>query len=176
MHSFQPMDLSYFTDNPFKLIGKDWMLITAQKDNQVNTMTASWGGVGVMWGKNVAFITVRESRYTKEFIDNAETFSLSFFNSGDKKIKEALAYLGTVSGRDKNKIKESNMKINFHLDENKNETPFIDEARMVLICRKMAAQKIVPESFISDDIDSKWYKDKDYHTLYIGEIEAMIAR
>ena len=112
MHSFQPMDLSYFNDNPFRLIGKDWMLITAEKDNDVNTMTASWGGMGVMWGKDIVLIAVRESRYTKEFIDGSSTFSLSFFNPDDIKIKEALAFLGTVSGRNENKIKKANMKIN----------------------------------------------------------------
>ena len=105
MHKFQPMDLKYFQDNPFKLIGKDWMLISAEKDNNVNTMTASWGGVGVMWGKNVAYIVIRDSRYTKEFIDGSDTFSLSFFDSDDVKIRESLSYLGSVSGRNENKIK-----------------------------------------------------------------------
>ncbi len=175
MHSFQPMDLSYFNDNPFRLIGKDWMLITAEKDNDVNTMTASWGGMGVMWGKDIVLIAVRESRYTKEFIDGSSTFSLSFFNPDDIKIKEALAFLGTVSGRNENKIKKANMKINYHIDEQNIETPFIDEASMVLICRKMFAQKITKDSFIVPEID-KWYKDEDYHTLYIAEIQTMLAR
>lgn len=175
MHSFQPMDLSYFNDNPFRLIGKDWMLITAEKDNNVNTMTASWGGMGVMWGKDIVFIAVRESRYTKEFIDGSDTFSLSFFNPEDKKIKECLAYIGSVSGRNENKIKKANMKINFHIDEQRNETPFIDEASMVLICKKMFAQKINKDNFIVPEL-ANWYKDEDYHTLYIAEIQTMLAR
>ena len=176
MHKFQPMDLKYFQDNPFKLIGKDWMLISAEKDNNVNTMTASWGGVGVMWGKNVAYIVIRDSRYTKEFIDGSDTFSLSFFDSDDVKIRESLSYLGSVSGRNENKIKNANMKVKFYVDDEKCETPFIDEARMVLVCKKMFAQKLTKDSFINPDIDEKWYKDGDYHTLYIGEIQHMLAR
>ena len=61
-----------------QMIGKEWMLVTAAKDGEVNTMTASWGGLGVMWGKNVAFIVIRPQRYTKEFIDASDTLSLTF--------------------------------------------------------------------------------------------------
>lgn len=176
MHTFQPMDLKYFDQNPFKLIGKDWMVITAQKDNKVNAMTASWGGVGVMWGKDVAYIVVRESRYTKEFIDSSDTFSLSFFNSDLKEIREALNFLGTVSGRDNDKkIKDAHLKVNLYVDENKHETPFIDDASLVLICRKMFAQELTKESFIAPEI-ANWYKDGDYHTLYIAQIQTMLAR
>lgn len=176
MHVFQPMDSNYFEKNPFKLIGKDWMVITAQKGNQINSMTASWGGLGVMWGKNVAYIVVRQSRYTKEFIDSADTFSLSFFNSEDKQIREALSFLGTVSGRDNpKKVKEAHMKFNIYADENNHETPFIDEGNLILICKKMFAQPLTKEHFISPQID-KWYNDGDYHTLYIAEIQTMLAR
>ena len=165
MHTFQPMDLKYFDQNPFKLIGKDWMVITAQKDNKVNAMTASWGGVGVMWGKDVAYIVVRESRYTKEFIDSSDTFSLSFFNSDLKEIREALNFLGTVSGRDNDKkIKDAHLKVNLYVDENKHETPFIDDASLVLIGRKMFAQELTKESFIAPEI-ANWYKDGDYQVI-----------
>ena len=103
-------------------------------------------------------------------------FSLSFFDSDDVKIRESLSYLGSVSGRNENKIKNANMKVNFYVDDEKCETPFIDEARMVLVCKKMFAQKLTKDSFITPDIDEKWYKDGDYHTLYIGEIQHMLAR
>jgi len=170
------VDLNYFDKNPFKLIGKDWTIITAEKGNQSNSMTASWGGLGVMWGKNVAYIVVRESRYTKEFIDSSETFSLSFFNSDDKEIREALNHIGTVSGRDNpKKVKEAHLKINLYVDEEKHETPFIDEGNMILICKKLFAQPLTKEHFISPELE-KWYKDGDYHTLYIAEIQAMLAR
>ena len=75
---------------PFELIGKDWMLITAQNGEKTNTMTASWGGFGVMWNKNVAYIVLRPQRYTKEFIDNSETFSLTFFDEKYKTLEDVV--------------------------------------------------------------------------------------
>ena len=93
---------------PFEMIGKDWMLITAQKDGKVNTMTASWGGMGVIWNKNVAFVFIRPSRYTKEFVDNTDSFSLSFFG---EEYKDKLTYLGRTSGRDENKIEKAGLTV-----------------------------------------------------------------
>lgn len=168
MHLFQPAPIDLFKENPFTLIGNDWMLITAQKDQKANTMTASWGGLGVMWGKNVAYVVIRNSRYTKEFVDSADGFSLSFF---DKSLKSALKYLGAVSGRDEDKIQNSKMKLAYH-----NEIPFFDEAHTVFICRKMFAQELTKEHFIDLEIDEKWYKTKDYHVLYIAEITDVLAR
>ena len=78
MHTFQPYPIDMLEFNPFQKIGKEWMLITAGNKEKANTMTASWGGVGVLWGKNVVFAFVRDTRYTKEFIDREETFSLTF--------------------------------------------------------------------------------------------------
>ena len=74
MNIFKEIKPEELDKSPFQLIGKDWMLITAEKDNKINTMTASWGGFGVLWGKNVAFYFIRPQRYTKEFVDNSDTF------------------------------------------------------------------------------------------------------
>lgn len=74
-----------FNLNPFEAIGKKWMLISAKDGDKVNTMTASWGGMGVIWGEDVVYIFVRQSRYTKEFIDNSAYFSLSFFDDEYRK-------------------------------------------------------------------------------------------
>ena len=90
--------------NPFEMIGKQWMLITAKKDDKINTMTASWGTLGVIWNKNVATIYVRSERYTKEFIDNTERFSLTFFSENYRK---ELSYLGMISGKYENKIEKA---------------------------------------------------------------------
>lgn len=73
--NFKEMKPEELQKNPFTMIGKEWLLVTAEKDGKANTMTASWGGMGVMWGKNTAFIVLRPQRYTKEFIDSTETFS-----------------------------------------------------------------------------------------------------
>ena len=98
-----------FDQSVFRLIGKEWMLVTAKnQEGKVNTMTASWGGLGVMWGKNVAVTVLRPQRYTKEFIDQSESFTLSFY---DDTFKKDLSYLGSVSGRDEDKIAKTMMGI-----------------------------------------------------------------
>lgn len=168
MHTFQPIPTDMFDFSPFRIIGKDWMLITAQAGDKTNTMTASWGGLGVMWGKDVAYIVVRDSRYTRELIDQSDSFSLSFLNS---EYRSALKYLGAVSGRDEDKLEGARLHINHH-----QEIPFIDEASTVMICKKMCKQPLTKDSFTVDSIDDKWYADKDYHNLYIGEIVSILAR
>ena len=77
--SFQEIKPEELKINPFEMIGAEWMLITAGDEQAHNTMTAAWGGLGYIWNKNVATIYVRPQRYTKEFIDRNETFTLSFF-------------------------------------------------------------------------------------------------
>ena len=106
MSEFHEINPDKFIQSPFHLIGKVWQLIAAEKDGKVNAMTASWGGLGVMWGKNAAYIVIRPQRYTKEFVDTAETFSLSFF--GDC-YRDMLTYMGTVSGRNEDKIAETGL-------------------------------------------------------------------
>lgn len=172
MHSFQPYPADLLKLNPFSKIGTEWMAVTAGNDKKANTMTASWGTIGVLWGKNVVSIFVRDSRYTKEFIDKNDTFSLTFFDMSDKENKLALKYFGAVSGRTEDKI--ANAKI--HLDYASDGTPYIDEGNLVLICRKLSATKLLPEQFIDNSIDSTWYKDKDYHTMYVAEVIEILAR
>ena len=150
------------TKNPFHMIGKEWMLVTAEKDGKVNTMTASWGGLGVMWGKNVAFVFIRQTRYTKEFVDNGETFSLSFFGDDQRKM---LNYMGTVSGRDADKVSECGLHVS--LEEN---APVFEEAELTLVCRKLFAQEMAKECFIDKEALAKWYGDENYHTMYVAEI------
>lgn len=171
MHLFQPLDINDITLNPFTQISKDWFALTASDGNKTNTMTAAWGGLGVMWGKNVVFAVVRDSRYTKEFIDAADTFSLTFFDMSKKSNRSALQYLGAVSGRDEDKIGSAHLNINYH-----DGTPFIDEGNMVYICRKMYAGPMPKDFFTDNEIDAKWYGNNDYHNLYIGEITAFLAR
>lgn len=168
MHSFQEISSDLMEINPFKAIGQDWFLLTAEKDGKVNTMTASWGGLGVMWGKNVAYVVVRDSRYTKEFMDGAERFSMTFL---DENYRAAMKYLGAVSGRDEDKIHNARLHVDYDHD-----VPFIDEGNMVFICKKMFLAPMKPESFIDSTLDEQWYSTKDYHNLYIAEIEHFLAR
>ncbi len=157
-----------FNQSAFKLIGKDWMLITAEHNNNINTMTASWGGFGFMWNKNVVYIVIRPQRYTKPFVDNSDTFSLTFFNEDFKK---QLSYLGTVSGKNENKIEKSNLTI-IH----EQSTPYFEEANTVFICKKLYAQDYKPECFIEEGIDKQWYPEKDYHTMYIAEVTKILVK
>ncbi|HWP51025.1 MAG TPA: flavin reductase [Clostridia bacterium] len=164
MKSIKPEKLQ---KTPFSLIGQDWMLVTAQKGDKVNTMTASWGGMGVMWAKNVAFVAIRPGRYTKEFVDSADTFSLTFFEGAYKK---EMGYLGSVSGRDEDKIAKSGLTVAYEQG-----TPYFKEAKLVLLCRKLYNQPMLPACFIDKASDEKWYPQKDYHTLYIAEIVQVLA-
>lgn len=162
MNNFKEIKSEMMKKNPFEAIGKDWMLITAGNQDKANTMTASWGGLGVMYGKNVAFVVIRPQRYTKEFVDREETFSLSFL---DKSYRSIMNYLGTVSGRNEDKIAKSGLTLAFS-----DNTPYFGEANMVLICRKLFRQSMDENSLLKEGLDKTWYPNKDYHTLYIGEI------
>ena len=152
------IEINEFSENPFKLIGSDWMLITAKKGDKTNMMTASWGGVGILWNKPVATIYVRPQRYTKEFIDNEEYFSLCVL---PEEYRQILNYCGTKSGRDEDKIAETKLTI----DESE-KAPIFKESRLVLICKKLYAQDMSEDSFIDKSLVEKNYKEKDFHTLY----------
>lgn len=149
------------TDNPFKLIGTDWMLITAGTADSFNTMTASWGGLGVLWERKVAMCYIRPTRHTFSFVEQAALFTLSFFGEEHRK---TLQYCGTHSGRNTDKVKGAGL------------TPvkeggfiYFNEARLVLACRKLYAQDIDPKLFLDPTIGGM-YPQKDYHRMYIGEI------
>ena len=156
-----------FLVSPFRLIGREWMLIAAEKDGRVNAMTASWGGLGVMWGKNVAYIVIRPQRFTKEFVDASGSFSLNFF---DASFHKSLGYFGSVSGRDEDKIAKTGLSV-----ASSGGAPYFGEAATVIICRKLFAQPYLPEGFIDRECDTTWYPEKDYHTLYIGEVTKILG-
>jgi len=169
MKTFQTVKPEDFDYSPFRLIGKEWMLITAEKDGKVNSMTAAWGGLGYMWNKSAAFAVIRKSRYTKELVDGSDCFSLTFFDK--EKYGKMLGYMGSVSGRDEDKVKGAGLTVAHHEG-----IPYYEEASKVLLCRKMSCQQLVPESFIDESIDQQWYADKDYHDLYIGEVLEILVR
>lgn len=165
--SYVEISANDISANPFKLIGSDWMLITAGNEKNYNTMTASWGGVGVLWNKNVAFSFVRPQRYTLEFLEREDYFTLSFFND---KYKSALSFCGSHSGRDVNKTEQTGLTPNFSED-----APFFDEAKLVLVCKKVYGQFLTPESFIDLELE-KNYSNKDYHKMFIGEIVKVLVK
>lgn len=164
-HSIQP---EQFDSSPFRLVGGDWMLITAEYGGRLNSMTASWGGMGVIWGKNVVWAVIRESRFTKTLIDPAETFSLTFFDHA--KYAAMLRYMGAATGRKENKIEKAGLTV-----LRSGGIPYFAEAKTAVLCRKMCSQPLRPENFTLPWIDQKWYSDHDYHTLYFGEIVDLLA-
>lgn len=149
--------------NPFTTIRKEWLVVTAGNKEKINAMTASWGGLGIIWNKNVATIYIRPQRYTKEFIDNEDTFSITVY---DERYRSALNLLGSISGRDdKDKIKKSQLTVGFA-----DATPYFEEAKLVLICRKLYHTELKPENFDVHAIIDQSYTDSDFHTMYIAEI------
>ncbi len=162
MKNFKEINISDLNLNPFAKIGKEWMLITAGSKENFNTMTASWGGLGVLWNKNVAFTFIRPSRYTFEFTQKEEYFSLCFFH---EEYKSALTLCGTKSGRDTDKVKEANLTPTF-IDG----VPCFDEASMVIICRKVYAQEMLKECALCEDVKKHYGENEPYHTMYVGEI------
>lgn len=157
-----------FNENVFKMIGKDWILISAEKDGKTNTMTASWGGCGILWGKKVAYIFIRPQRYTKEFVDANDKLSLSVLPDSYRK---ELTYLGTVSGKDEDKISKAGLSLNKYDD-----VPYFEEARLTFICKKLYAQELQESCFIEEGLIDRWYPEKDYHTMYVVEIEKILEK
>lgn len=163
--SFKEINIKDLDENFVKIVADEWMLVSAGDETKYNMMTASWGGFGEMWGKDVALTVIRPQRYTKEFIDNNDYFSLSFY--GDN--KKIHGVCGKKSGRDVDKAKEANLTPCF--DE---KSVYFKEARLVFICKKIYCQKIEPECFIDKD-NLKWY-DGDFHYSYVGEVEKVLIK
>jgi flavin reductase (DIM6/NTAB) family NADH-FMN oxidoreductase RutF len=168
METFKEIKPEALDQSAFQLIGNDWMLVTAEAEGKINAMTASWGGLGVLWKKNVAYVVIRPQRYTKDLIDQAATFSLTFY---EESFRKTLSYLGTVSGRDEDKIAKSGLTLR-HLEG----TPYFEEARVVMRCKKLYAQDLAPESFIDTQLMNEIYPTKDFHTLYIAEITQVFVK
>ena len=156
------IDVKSIKDNVFSLIGDEWMLITAGSRDKCNTMTASWGGLGVLWGEPVATVYIRPQRYTKEFVDREEYFTLSFFGP---EYKKELALCGAKSGRELDKVKECG----FTVACGEGGAPYFEQARLVLVCRKRYAQEMDPAA-LPDEVKERWYPQQDYHTIYVGQI------
>jgi flavin reductase (DIM6/NTAB) family NADH-FMN oxidoreductase RutF len=165
MKDFKQVSIEQINVSAPKLIGKDWMLITAGRDTtSFNTMTASWGTLGHLWERNVAVIFIRPQRYTKEFVDANEIYTLSFF---DESYREALKICGTKSGRTRpRKAQEAGL------------TPMVttlgsvafQEAVMILECRKLYASPLDSAAFMNPAFAEKFYPHNDFHVMYVGEI------
>ena len=168
-HAFVTKTEKDIEENLFQMIGEDWMLITAgdPKTEKYNTMTASWGGTGILWGKPVAFCFIRPQRYTYTFTEAGNHLTLSFFH-GEK--RDALKLCGSRSGRDCDKITLAGL------------TPVIEqpyvwfaEAETVLKCTKLYADDIKEACFVDRSLLSN-YENKDFHKMYICEITEVLEK
>lgn len=148
--------------NIIKMLSEDWMLITAGKDEEFNMMTASWGGLGVLFGKPVAICYINPARYTYRLMETSDTYTFTFYTEA---YRDVLQYCGSASGRDQDKVKESGL------------TPLttptgskaFGEAWMIIECRKMISQPLSTEVMNDPQLKAEWL-GKQVHKMYIGEI------
>lgn len=166
MNHFTEIRPADIQDNPFDLIGNQWMLISAGQPEAMNTMTASWGGVGILWNKPVATCYIRPTRHTYAFTEREDTFSLAFL---DEAYRPALRLCGTMSGREGDKFAAAGLTP--RTDE---AAPYPDEARLVLICRKLYQQDMDPAGFADPSLEGHYHND--YHRIYVGEIVKVLRR
>ena len=178
MSNFKVIKPEEFGDNVFRMIGKDWMLITSSDSTDgmkcgvdYNTMTASWGGVGILWRKPVVFAFIRPERHTYGFAERNKRITMSFF---DEKYRDALAFCGKVSGRDYDKAKECALTPEYDKNED-GRAVWFGEARVVIKAKKLYSDFIkkdcVTEDFVLDN-----YRDSGWHKMYVCEIEELLVR
>ena len=171
--NFREIPVADLQINPMELIAKDWMLITAGDDKTgYNTMTASWGHLGSIWGHNgglpTSVIFVRPQRYTKEFVDREPLYTLCFFSNAYKK---ALGYLGRNSGRDGDKVAAAGLTPVFG-----DGYTYFAEAELVMVCRKLYRAPVVEEGFLDKELMEECYPNKDFHDLYVGHIIKVLTK
>ena len=152
-------------DNFVKMISNDWALLTAGKSDDFNTMTVSWGGIGELWNKDVCFVFVRPQRYTYEFMEKNDYFSLSFFGG---EYKKELGVCGSKSGRDIDKIQETGF-----TPVDLGEATGFEQAKVNVVLKKLAYQDMKPDGFVDESIMNN-YANNDFHRVYVGEIVKVI--
>lgn len=161
------MNLESFNFKPFYTLDKEWALLSVGNKEKFNMMTVSWGGFGTIWGKPVVSVYVRKSRYTYEFIEENDYFTLSFY---DEKYKKDLGILGSKSGRGINK-KDL---VSLNEEEVGNSISF-KEANLTLVCKKIYYDDLKQEN-MKPEIQEQFYKKDEIHRMYIGEVIDIIDR
>lgn len=163
----QEMDVHALTQNLFEKLNKRWMLLAADDGVHENAMTAGWGGLGVLWERDVFFCFVRPTRYTYELLERTDTITLSFF--GDT-YRSELKYLGTASGRDENKLETCGLS-----PVRDGKLLYFKEATFVLSGTIIAKNDLAPQGFIDPAI-AAFYPKKDYHRMYVCEMSRAFSQ
>lgn len=156
-----------FSFQPFFDFPEKWALLTAGNAAKFNSMTVSWGFAGELWGKNCVAVFVRPQRYTFEFCESNDYFSLSLMPEGFKK---QLSVFGSKSGREYDKYAATGLTA-----VTEGLCPYCGEAQTVLICRKIAQTDMKPEWFLEKNIIPDCYPNSDYHRMYIGEVVKVLC-
>lgn len=150
-----------FSTEIFEQYDKKWALLTAGNQDSFNTMTISWGGLGTLWNKPVASVYVRTSRYTHDFMDDNDYFTVSFF---PEEYKKTLGVLGSKSGRDMDKVHDSGL-----TPKTVDGSVTFEEAEVTLLCKKLCRQRLEPSS-MNPEIAEQFYSKEAEHDMYIGEV------
>ncbi len=156
-----------FTTDILSVFDKKWALLTAGNEEKFNTMTISWGGLGTLWGRPVATVYVRTSRYTHDFMDSEEYFTVSFYPEAFRKI---LGVLGSKSGRDMDKMKASGL-----TPVQAGASMSFEEAEVTLVCKKLFKQQLDVAN-MPNDVARAMYEGQAPHDMYIGEIVEVIRK
>ena len=157
---WRKIDPRELRDNPVSLF-RDAMALTVGSEGKMNSMTIGWGGIGVLWRRPVVTVYVEKSRYTHQFMEDNEFFTVEAFTKDYDKV---LKYLGTVSGRDEDKIKGSGLTVKF----TDSGAPAFEEGRLLLECKKIYGAPFNPEGF--GDVAKEIYSNRQLHSVYVGEI------
>ena len=161
------IDFKELSFNPMTMIGDEWLALTAgTKEGGFNAMTCSWGHMGNIWNKPSIVVYVRPQRYTKEFIDREELFTVCFFDDH----KKELGYIGSRSGRDEDKVSSCGLTPVFEEGYT-----YFKEAKLVFVLRKLFRSTLKEENFIDKSVVEKSYPEKDFHDMYVGEIVKVLA-
>lgn len=169
-HNFQEIDLNTFQCDVFHMFGKATPLLTVGDRESLNTMTIGWGGFGTLWGKPVCTVYVRPERYTYEFMEKYDYFTVAVFGDAYKK---AMALCGTQSGRDVDKAKECALTPMF----SEGDAPYFAEADIVVVCKKLYAQDLTSACALAKETVLPYYGEKgNWHRMYIGEVVQVLKK
>lgn len=177
------IDVKTLNENVFETIGKEWMLVTAGTTDKYNLMTASWGGLGWLWNRPVAFVFIRPERYTFEFAEQSEYMTLSFLGTS-KEARDVHKVCGSKSGRDMNKVEVCGLEV----EPVDGGAVAYKQSRLTLVCRKLYADALKPECFADTAVRDKWYSSSEeakkldsgitagLHKMYVVEIVAAYVK
>ena len=163
---FKEITAKEINKNLIDAIANEWMLITAGDESGYNMMTASWGFMGEIWGNDTAVALIRPQRYTMEFVEKHDYYTLSFY--GDQ--KQIHKICGSMSGRDVNKTELTGLTPVFS-----DNSVYVKEANLVIICKKQYMQDMKEECFC-DKEPLKWFENKDFHKMIFGKIVKVLVK